>query len=76
MNIGILSAWAMAQVDGELEHCESVTQKLLSEVGIYFAFTFCLGGQIEKDKNPHYLIFAKSFNHSIVGYAILRISPL
>ena len=35
MNIGILSAWAMAQVDGELEHCESVTQKLFPEIGVY-----------------------------------------
>ena len=53
MHIGIFLAAAMAHVDAELKHLETVSQNILSEFSIDFLVLLCFSGQIEKDKHPH-----------------------
>lgn len=60
MNIRLLMAHAVAQVDGELEHAKSVVQQLFPEAGIDPAIGILLSGKIEKDHYPHNSVFIES----------------
>ena len=77
VNVGlrILCRWAVSYVDGELKHCESVFKQLLPEVACGLALALRVGGQVEKDENPHNTVFAETIHHCISGYASLRLSP-
>ena len=61
VDIGILHAGAMAQIDGKLKHSEAVLLQLLAEGGIRFPLLLGLGGKVEEHKNPHDAVFAKPF---------------
>lgn len=61
--IGILATGAMPDVDRELEHGESVANQILAEVGSRFAFSFGIGRQVEKHKQPHDAVFAEAVHH-------------
>ena len=55
----VLAARAMPQIDGKLEHRETVGHDALAEVGGCFAFFLRLRRQIEKHQHPHDSVFAK-----------------
>jgi len=57
VDFGVLAAGAVAHVDGELEHGETVGQEVLSEVGGGFAFLFGVGGEVEENEQPHDAVF-------------------
>jgi len=62
MNIRILSAGTMAQIDGKLEHGESVFHHLLAKVGIDFPVFLRIGRQIKKYHHPHDSVFIKTIH--------------
>jgi len=49
----------MTQVNGKLKHGESVFDKFIPEISIYFPIFFCFGRQVEKNQYPHNSVFAK-----------------
>jgi hypothetical protein len=57
VDIGVFAAWAMAEIDGKLEHVETISHDLLAEPGSYFSFLFSYNGQIEKDQYPQDPVF-------------------
>jgi hypothetical protein len=44
---------AMAQIDTELKHLETIGHDIFSETGIDFPLLFGLGGKVKKNKYPH-----------------------
>ncbi len=59
MNLCIVGAAAMPDVDRELKHGESVFEQMLPKIGCCFALGFGFRRQIKKYQNPHNPIFAK-----------------
>ncbi len=59
VHVGILRARAMAQVNGELKHRETILQQLLAELGCRLALLLRVRRQIKKYQYPHNSIFAK-----------------
>ena len=53
VDFGILAAWAMPQINGKLEHRESVGHDAFAEIGISLTFLLCFRRQIEKHQHPH-----------------------
>lgn len=53
MDLHIIPAAAMAQIDAELEHRETIGQKVLAKAGCGLALLGSVRGQIEEDQNPH-----------------------
>ena len=73
VDLGILTAWTMSQIDGKLKHCETIGHDALAEIGVCFAFLLRLRRQIEKHQHPHNSVFAETIHHnSIVGYTTFR----
>ena len=76
VDLGVLSARAMSQINGKLEHRKAICHNALPEVGIRLAFLLRLRRQIKKHQHPHNSIFAEPVHHnSIVGYTTFRNSP-
>ena len=68
MDIGILRARAVAQINRELKHCETIGHQPLAEIGVYLLLLLGFGRQIEQNKHPHNPIFAETFHQtSITG---------
>ena len=66
--LGVFPAWTMSQIDGKLEHRETVSHDAFAEIGIGFSLFFRLCWQIEKHQHPHNAIFTETVHHnSIVG---------
>ena len=61
VDISVFHAGAMAQVDGELEHGETIFLQLLTEGGIRLPLLLGLGGKVEEHKNPHDAVLAEPF---------------
>ena len=61
VDISIFHAGAMAQVDRELEHCETILLQLLAKRGIRLPLFLGLGGKVEEHKNPHDAVLAEPF---------------
>ena len=64
MHVGILRTRAMAQVNGELKHRETILQQLLAELGCRLTLLLRIGRQIEKHQYPHNSIFTKPAEHT------------
>ena len=57
MNIGIRHACTMPNVDGELEHGETVHLQLFAKQGIGTLVLLCIRRQIKKHQHPHNPVF-------------------
>ena len=49
MNLGILHAGTMADVDGELEHRESILNETFAKVGVFFDVFLRLSREVEQN---------------------------
>ncbi len=65
--VGILTAGAMTHIYRELEHRESVADKLLAEVGSSLALFLGVGRQVEEHKKPHDAVFAETVHLTFLG---------
>ena len=63
--ISIFSTGAMAYIYRELEHCKAVLHQPFPKPSIGFAFLFCVGRQVKKNKYPHDTVFAESVDGCI-----------
>ncbi len=61
--LSIFSTGAMTQIDGELEHRETISHNALAKQRIGFPLLFRFCRQIEKHQHPHDSIFAKAIHH-------------
>src|SRR5690606_12073666 len=64
MHVRILVAVAVAHVDAELHHSETVALQILSKAGVVPSFFSGFGRQVEEDEYPHDPIFIQAA-HSI-----------
>lgn len=65
MHLCILHAATMTNVYRKLKHGEPIALQCLTKISISPFVLLCFGGKIEEYQNPHYSVFAKSFesNH-------------
>ena len=59
---GILAACAVADIDGELEHGESVRKKVFAEIGCSLTLLLGFGGEVKKHEQPHDAVFAEAIH--------------
>ena len=67
----------MADVDGELEHCEAVAHQVLAELGCCLAFLLGIGWEVKEHENPHNPVLAEArgiVNHHSALQFHLRIA--
>ena len=63
MHICIFRTWTMPQIDGKLEHPESVFHETFPKCSRGSPLLFGLRREIIQYENPHYSIFAKTIQH-------------
>ena len=64
VDFGIGRTGAVTDVDGELEHGESIIYQGFPKTGGSFSVGLGFGGQIEKYQNPHDTIFTDATHES------------
>lgn len=65
MHLGIFYAGAMADVNRELEHRETVTLQILAEKSISLLVPLCFCREVKENKYPHNPVFAETIGHDI-----------
>ena len=65
MYLGVFHACAVADVNRELEHRETVALQVLAEKSIGLLVPLCFGREVEENKYPHNPVFAETVGHNI-----------
>lgn len=68
MHFSVLIAWTMSQINGKLEHCETISHDALAKSGVGLTLFLRLCRQIKKHQHPHNPVFTETVHHnSIIG---------